>query len=53
MGGGVEIHLLVLRITPDIRYTRWGNQQFSGILPPGEASGITESLRSSQNQAEF
>jgi hypothetical protein len=53
MGGGVEIHLLLVRISPEIRYTRWGNQQFNGIFPPGGASGITGSLTSNQNQAEF
>jgi hypothetical protein len=53
LGGGVEIHLLILRITPEIRYTRWGNQQFSGIFPAGGASGIAGSLTSNQNQAEF
>ena len=53
MGGGVEIHLLILRITPEIRYTRWGTQQFSGIFPPGGVSGIAGSLTSNQNQAEF
>jgi opacity protein-like surface antigen len=46
MGGGLEIRLLLLRITPEIRYTRWGSQQFSGIFPGG-------SLTSNQNQAEF
>jgi hypothetical protein len=53
MGGGVEIHLLLLRITPEIRYTHWGTQQFSGIFPPGGISGVAGSLTSSQNQAEF
>ena len=53
VGGGVEIHLLILRITPEIRYTRWGNQQFSGIFPTGGASGIAGSVTSNQNQAEF
>jgi hypothetical protein len=53
MGGGVEIHLLLLRISPEIRYTRWGNQQFSGIFPAGVPSGISGSLTSNQNQAEF
>ncbi len=47
LGGGVEFHLLLLKITPEIRYTRWGNQQFSGIFPTGG------SLTSNQNQAEF
>ncbi len=53
LGGGLEIHLLILRISPEIRYTRWGNQQFSGIFPAGVASGIGASLTSNQNQAEF
>jgi opacity protein-like surface antigen len=53
MGGGVEIHLLLLRISPEIRYTRWGTQQFSGIFPAGVPSGIAGSLTSNQNQAEF
>ena len=53
LGGGVEIHLLILRITPEIRYTRWGNQQFSGIFPTGGVSGVAGSLTSNQNQAEF
>jgi Outer membrane protein beta-barrel domain len=53
MGGGVEIRLLILRITPEIRYTRWGTQQFNGIFPAGGASGVAGSLTSSQNQAEF
>ena len=47
LGGGVELHLLLLKITPEIRYTRWGNQQFNGLFPAGG------SLTSNQNQAEF
>src|SRR3984893_7132216 len=47
IGGGVEIHLLILRISPEIRYTRWANEQFSGFFPPAG------SLTSNQNQAEF
>jgi len=27
LGGGVEAHLLLFRITPQIRYTRWGSDQ--------------------------
>jgi opacity protein-like surface antigen len=53
MGGGVEIHLLLLRITPEIRYTRWGTRQFSGSLPFGVVSSVAGSLTSNQNQAEF
>jgi opacity protein-like surface antigen len=43
-GAGVDIHALVLHISPEIRYTRWGSQHFSGV------SGL---LQSNQNQAEF
>ena len=54
MGGGLEIRLLLLRIVPEIRYTRWGSQQFNGIFPAtGGASGLIGSLTSNQNQAEF
>jgi len=44
IGGGVDIHVLVLHLSPEIRYTRWGNQNFRS------ADG---NLTSSQNQAEF
>ena len=47
IGGGIELKLLLLKITPEIRYTRWGNEQFRGVFPAG---GI---LTSNQNQAEF
>jgi hypothetical protein len=43
-GGGVEVKLLLLRIAPEIRLTRWGSQHF--IDPNGL-------LHSNQNQAEF
>ena len=46
-GVGIEIHLLVLHISPEIRYTRWGSQHFLyNPAPPG-------SIESNQNQAEF
>jgi len=46
-GVGLEIHLLVLHISPEIRYTRWGSQHFLfNPAPPG-------SIQSNQNQAEF
>ena len=44
MGGGVDIKALVIHITPEIRYTRWGAKHF---IDPG---GL---LNSSQNQGEF
>ncbi|MGO9258419.1 MAG: outer membrane protein [Bryobacteraceae bacterium] len=43
LGGGVDIHALLIHITPEIRYTRWGARQFF-------APGL---LSSNQNQAEF
>jgi hypothetical protein len=42
----VELKALLLRITPEIRYTRWGTQQFNSVISNG-------SLRSKVNQAEF
>lgn len=43
-GAGVDIHLLVLHLSPEIRYTRWGAKNF--LSPNG-------GLSSNQNQAEF
>lgn len=43
LGGGVDIHALVIHVTPEIRFTRWGAKQFF-------APGL---LSSNQNQAEF
>jgi hypothetical protein len=43
LGAGVDIHALLIHITPEIRYTRWGAKQFF-------APGL---LSSNQNQAEF
>ncbi len=53
IGGGIDLKLLVVRISPEIRFTRWGSQQFNGVFPAGSASGSGGSLTSSQNQAEF
>jgi hypothetical protein len=44
IGGGLDIHALVVRLSPEFRYTRWGSQQFA------EPSGL---LQSNRNQAEF
>jgi opacity protein-like surface antigen len=44
LGAGVDIHALVLHISPELRYTRWNSQHF--ISPNGF-------LDSNQNQAEF
>jgi opacity protein-like surface antigen len=46
IGGGVEVKALLLRVTPEVRYTRWGTQHFRSIISTG-------SLGSNLNQAEF
>jgi opacity protein-like surface antigen len=43
-GGGVEVKILMVRIAPEIRFTRWGDHHF---LDP---NGL---LQSNLNQAEF
>jgi hypothetical protein len=43
IGAGVEIHAIVIRLSPEIRYTRWGSPHFN-------LAGV---LSSNQNQAEF
>ncbi|MGH9613224.1 MAG: hypothetical protein ACRD4P_09120 [Bryobacteraceae bacterium] len=45
LGGGLEIHPLLLRIAPEIRYTHWGPAIF------GHSFGANEQF--AQNQAEF
>jgi hypothetical protein len=44
LGGGVDVKALVIHITPELRFTRWGAKQF--IDPAGM-------FNSQQNQAEF
>jgi opacity protein-like surface antigen len=46
MGAGVDFHVLILHIAPELRYTRWGSQLLNSVLPGGTVS-------SNQNQAEF
>ncbi|HLK62687.1 MAG TPA: outer membrane beta-barrel protein [Bryobacteraceae bacterium] len=43
IGAGLDVHAIVIHISPEIRYTRWGASQFN-------LSGV---LSSNQNQAEF
>lgn len=43
IGGGVDIHAIVIHISPEIRYTRWGSTHFN----------LDNVLHSNQNQAEF
>jgi opacity protein-like surface antigen len=47
MGAGVDIHAIVLHISPEIRYTRWNSAQIGSTLDS------TTLLRSNLNQAEF
>jgi hypothetical protein len=42
-GGGLDLHILVLHIAPEIRYTRWTSQHLD----------LANVLNSNQNQAEF
>ena len=44
LGGGIDVKALVIHITPELRFTRWGAKQF--IDPTGIINGR-------QNQAEF
>lgn len=44
LGAGLDIHALIVHITPELRYTRWGAQHF--LDPNG-------GVQSNQNQAEF
>ena len=43
VGGGVDIHAVVLHISPEIRYTRWTSQHFN----------VANVLHSNQDQMEF
>lgn len=46
LGTGLQVNALLLKISPEIRYTRWGFANF-------DASGaLGSTLRSNQNQAE-
>lgn len=46
-GAGVEFKVLLIRISPELRYTRWGSRAFSAT-----ALG-SDLLNANQNQAEF
>jgi hypothetical protein len=43
VGAGLDLRLLILHISPEIRYTRWTSQHFT----------VANLLASQQNQAEF
>ena len=44
LGGGLEIHVPLIRISPEIRFTHWNAK---------DLSDFTGLLRFNQNQAEF
>lgn len=59
---GVDLHLLFLDISPEIRYTRWGSQHFgtpffaviqTGVGLVNALPGTIGTIQSNQNQAEF
>ena len=62
IGGGLDIHAILLHISPEIRYTRWFDPHFqspaSAIISSGPST-VTASppaignIRSTQNQFEF
>jgi hypothetical protein len=43
IGGGVDIHAIIIHVSPEIRFTRWAQEYFN-------LSGV---LNSGKNQAEF
>ncbi|MGB9457475.1 MAG: outer membrane beta-barrel protein [Bryobacteraceae bacterium] len=43
LGGGIDIHAIVIHVSPELRFTRWAQQYFN-------LSGV---LNSGKNQAEF
>jgi opacity protein-like surface antigen len=53
-GAGIEVHASAVRIEPEIRYTRWGDQHFissNGVSTGGVTSG--SAFSSNQNQLEL
>jgi opacity protein-like surface antigen len=44
LGGGIELYLPLIKLSPEVRYTRWGAKNITDL---GGA------LQSNQNQAEF
>ena len=44
LGAGVDIHAIVMHISPEVRFTRWNSAQIS------DTAGL---LNSNRNQAEF
>jgi opacity protein-like surface antigen len=44
VGAGIELHLPLVKLSPEVRYSRWGAQNLSG---PGSL------LQTNENRAEF
>lgn len=44
-GGGVEVKVLFLRVAPEIRFTRWGSDNFVG--------GLANIFKTNRNQGQF
>jgi hypothetical protein len=44
VGAGIEIRALIVKLSPEIRYTRWGSEAFAGPR---------DLFSSNQNQADF
>lgn len=44
LGGGIDIHAIILHISPELRFTRWSSAQFSAL---------NGAFHSNQNQAEL
>ena len=48
LGGGLTLKLLLIRVSPEIRYTHWGSQAFQGLTRTS-----TTPLSSTTDQADF
>lgn len=44
-GAGIDFKLLIIKVSPEIRFTRWGTENFR--------SGVADLLRTNRNQGEF
>jgi hypothetical protein len=53
-GGGVEIHLLSLKLSPEIRYDGWLFRNFDTVAPGAATSGVFPAIvQSHRNQLAF
>lgn len=51
LGGGIDIHVPLIHVSPEIRYTHWNSQQFQTPSTVPVTPGT--SIGSNQNQVEF